>query len=111
MADLADADLGDRGRTEDYATKLEVFRRLDEVTRLDIVLASNTSSIPIADLGAATKRPELVMGMHFFNPVPVMGPIELGTITTADETIEFGRAWGSGSARRPWSPATAPDSS
>jgi 3-hydroxybutyryl-CoA dehydrogenase len=95
VADLADADLVIEAATEDYATKLEVFRRLDEVTRPDIVLASNTSSIPIADLGAATKRPELVMGMHFFNPVPVMGLIELvKAITTADETIEFGRAWG-----------------
>jgi 3-hydroxybutyryl-CoA dehydrogenase len=81
--------------TEDHDTKVALFRRLDEITRPEVVLASNTSSIPIADLGAATKRPGLVMGMHFFNPVPVMGLIELvKAITTADETIEFGRAWG-----------------
>jgi 3-hydroxybutyryl-CoA dehydrogenase len=61
----------------------------------DVVLGSNTSSIPIADLGAATKRPDKVMGVHFFNPVPVMGLIELvRSITTAEETVEFGRAFG-----------------
>jgi len=95
VADLAGADLVIEAATEDHPTKVELFRRLDEITRPDVILASNTSSIPIADLGAATKRPELVMGMHFFNPVPVMGLIELvKAITTADETIEFGRAWG-----------------
>jgi 3-hydroxybutyryl-CoA dehydrogenase len=95
VADLADADLVIEAATEDYATKVEMFHRLDEVTRPEVVLASNTSSIPIADLGAATKRPDRVMGMHFFNPVPVMGLIELvKAITTAEETVEFGRAWG-----------------
>jgi len=95
VADLAVADLVIEAATEDYATKVEMFRQLDEVTRPEVILASNTSSIPIADLGAATKRPDRVMGMHFFNPVPVMGLIELvKAITTADETVEFGRAWG-----------------
>lgn len=95
VAGLAEADLVIEAATEDYATKVEMFRRLDEITRPDVILASNTSSIPIADLGAATKRPDKVMGMHFFNPVPVMGLIELvKAITTADETVEFGRAWG-----------------
>jgi 3-hydroxybutyryl-CoA dehydrogenase len=93
--DLADVDLVIEAAIEDRDTKVALFRRLDEVTRSDVVLASNTSSIPIADLGAATKRPELVLGMHFFNPVPVMGLIELvKAITTSDETIEFGRAYG-----------------
>ncbi|OFW78190.1 MAG: 3-hydroxybutyryl-CoA dehydrogenase [Actinobacteria bacterium RBG_19FT_COMBO_70_19] len=95
VADLAGADLVIEAATEDHATKVEMFRQLDEVTRPEVILASNTSSIPIADLGAATKRPDRVMGMHFFNPVPVMGLIELvKAITTADETVEFGRAWG-----------------
>src|ERR671914_413440 len=52
--------------------KLEVFRTLDRVTRDDVMLASNTSSIPIVKLGAATGRPDRVIGMHFFNPPPVM---------------------------------------
>jgi len=95
LADLADVDLVIEAATEDRETKIEVFRRLDEITRPEVILASNTSSIPIADLGAATKRPDRVMGMHFFNPVPVMGLIELvKAITTSEETIGFGRAWG-----------------
>ena len=95
IVDLADVDLVIEAATEDHDMKVELFHRLDEVTRPEIVLASNTSSIPIADLGAATKRPDKVMGMHFFNPVPVMDLIELvKAITTSDETMELGRAWG-----------------
>jgi 3-hydroxybutyryl-CoA dehydrogenase len=91
---LAVADLVIEAATEDRDTKVEVFRRLDEVTRPDVVLASNTSSIPIVDLGAATKRPDRVLGLHFFNPVPVMGLVEIvRAITTSDETVEFGRAY------------------
>ena len=92
--DLAGVDLVIEAATEDRTTKLEIFRRLDEITRPDVVLASNTSSIPIVDLGAATKRPELVIGLHFFNPVPVMGLVEIvRAITTSDETVEFGRGY------------------
>ncbi|HEX6330768.1 MAG TPA: 3-hydroxybutyryl-CoA dehydrogenase [Actinomycetota bacterium] len=94
VRDLADVDLVIEAATEDRDTKLELFRRLDEVTRPDVVLASNTSSIPIADLGAATKRPELVIGLHFFNPVPVMGLVEIvKAITTSDETVEVARSY------------------
>ena len=92
---LAGVDLVIEAATEDHDTKVALFRRLDEITRPDVILASNTSSIPIADLGAATARPDKVIGMHFFNPVPVMGLIELvKAITTSEETIEFGRAYG-----------------
>src|SRR3990170_7328113 len=95
VTDLADVDLVIEAATEDLDTKVALFRRLDEITRPEVILSSNTSSIPIVDLGAATKRPEKVLGMHFFNPVPVMGLIELvKAITTSDETIEFGRAYG-----------------
>jgi 3-hydroxybutyryl-CoA dehydrogenase len=92
---LADVDLVIGAATEDHDTKVGMFRRLDEVTKPDVILASNTSSIPIADLGAATSRPDKVLGMHFFNPVPVMGLIELvRAITTSEDTVEFGRAYG-----------------
>jgi 3-hydroxybutyryl-CoA dehydrogenase len=95
VEDLADVDLVIEAATEDHATKAEMFRRLDEVTKPEVILASNTSSIPIADLGAATSRPDRVLGMHFFNPVPAMGLIELvRAITTSDETMAFGRAYG-----------------
>jgi 3-hydroxybutyryl-CoA dehydrogenase len=93
--DLADVDLVIEAATEDADTKRTVFRRLDEVVRPEVVLASNTSSIPIVDLGAATKRADRVIGMHFFNPVPVMGLIEIvKAITTSDETVEFAREYG-----------------
>jgi len=81
--------------TEDHEIKRDVFRRLDEVVKPGVVLASNTSSIPIADLAADTNRPDLVVGMHFFNPVPVMALIEVvKAITTSDETVGFARAFG-----------------
>jgi 3-hydroxybutyryl-CoA dehydrogenase len=93
--DLADVDLVIEAATEDADTKRAIFRRLDEVVRPEVVLASNTSSIPIVDLGAATKRADRVIGMHFFNPVPVMGLIEIvKAITTSDETVEFAREYG-----------------
>jgi 3-hydroxybutyryl-CoA dehydrogenase len=95
IEDLASADLVIEAATEDHATKVGMFRRLDEVTKPEVVLASNTSSIPIADLGAATSRPDKVLGMHFFNPVPAMGLIELvRAITTSEDTMAFGRAYG-----------------
>ena len=95
VQELADVDLVIEAATEDHDTKVGMFRRLDEVTKPDVILASNTSSIPIADLGAATSRPDKVLGMHFFNPVPVMGLIELvRAITTSEDTVEFGRAYG-----------------
>jgi 3-hydroxybutyryl-CoA dehydrogenase len=95
VRDLADVDLVIEAATEDHDTKVGMFRRLDEVTRREVILASNTSSIPIGDLGAATSRPDRVLGMHFFNPVPVMGLIELvRAISSSDDTMAFGRAYG-----------------
>jgi 3-hydroxybutyryl-CoA dehydrogenase len=95
VQDLADVDLVIEAATEDHDTKVGMFRRLDEVTKPEVILASNTSSIPIADLGAATSRPDKVLGMHFFNPVPVMGLVELvRAISSSDDTMAFGRAYG-----------------
>ncbi len=95
IAAFAEVDLVIEAATEDPAIKLETFRRLDEVTKNEVVLASNTSSIPIATLGAATRRPDRVIGMHFFNPPPVMGLVELTpSLTTSDETVAFARGLG-----------------
>jgi 3-hydroxybutyryl-CoA dehydrogenase len=95
IEDLAESDLVIEAATEDHEIKRDVFRRLDEVVKPGVVLASNTSSIPIADLAADTNRPDLVVGMHFFNPVPVMALIEVvKAITTSDETVGFARAFG-----------------
>jgi 3-hydroxybutyryl-CoA dehydrogenase len=94
LADVADADLVIEAVSEELPAKLDVYRRLDELTLPDVVLATNTSSLPIADLAAVTKRPDKVMGMHFFNPPPIMKLLELvRTLTTSDETIAFARGF------------------
>jgi 3-hydroxybutyryl-CoA dehydrogenase len=75
--------------TEDLAVKTEVFKALDRITPPHAILASNTSSISITKLGAATSRPDKVIGMHFMNPVPIMKLIEvIRGIATSDETYE-----------------------
>src|SRR5580704_8243013 len=71
-ARLADCDFIVEAATEKIEIKTEIFRDLDRVARPDVILASNTSSISITKLAALTKRPDKVIGMHFFNPVPVM---------------------------------------
>ena len=72
---------------EDLDTKAEVFRQADETLPAQAVLASNTSSIPITELAAATSRPERVVGMHFFNPVPMLALVEvIRAEQTSDET-------------------------
>lgn len=78
LSGLAEADLVIEAVVEDEAAKTAVFRQLDEVvTDPTAVLASNTSSIPVARLASATRRPEAVVGLHFFNPVPVMPLVEV----------------------------------
>jgi 3-hydroxybutyryl-CoA dehydrogenase len=85
--DLVEADLMIEAVIEDAAAKEEVFRRADETLPAEAILASNTSSIPIASLAAATNRPDRVIGMHFFNPVPVLTLVEvIRADTTSDAT-------------------------
>jgi 3-hydroxybutyryl-CoA dehydrogenase len=74
---LTDVDYVVEAIFEDAGVKRELFARLDQLTRPDVVLASNTSSISITVLGAATTRPDRVLGMHFMNPVPLMALVEL----------------------------------
>ena len=89
VGDLVPADLMVEAVVEDAAVKEEVFRRADETLPADAVLAANTSSIPISSLAAATGRPDRVIGMHFFNPVPVMALVEVVRgRETSDETAE-----------------------
>jgi 3-hydroxybutyryl-CoA dehydrogenase len=85
---LADCDFVIEAATEKFEIKAEIFRELDRVTRPEIILASNTSSISITKLGAVTKRAEKVIGMHFFNPVPVMKLVEvIRGLATSQETF------------------------
>jgi 3-hydroxybutyryl-CoA dehydrogenase len=87
--DLAPADLMIEAVVEDAAVKEGVFRRADEILPPEAILASNTSSIPITSLAAATRRPERVVGMHFFNPVPVLALVEvIRGLETSDETAQ-----------------------
>jgi 3-hydroxybutyryl-CoA dehydrogenase len=93
--DVGDSDLVIEAATEDLETKLDIFRTLDGLTRDDIVLATNTSSLPIVQMATQTKRPDKVVGMHFFNPPPIMPLLELiPAITTADETLDFAKGMG-----------------
>lgn len=77
LAPLAECDLLIEAVTENEALKLEVFNKLDTVARPDAILASNTSSLSITKLAAATRRPAQAIGMHFFNPVPMMALVEI----------------------------------
>jgi 3-hydroxybutyryl-CoA dehydrogenase len=87
---------------EDLAVKREVFRTLDDALDDAVILASNTSSIPIAGLAAATHRPSRVLGLHFFSPVPVMRLVEIVmALDTADETIEKAEAFVQQIGKRP----------
>jgi 3-hydroxybutyryl-CoA dehydrogenase len=87
LAALKDADLVIEAATEDLELKLKIFRQLDTLAGADTVIASNTSSISITKLAAATQRPDRVIGMHFFNPVPLMALVELiRGLQTSDAT-------------------------
>jgi 3-hydroxybutyryl-CoA dehydrogenase len=85
--DLAACDFVVEAATEKFDIKAEIFRDLDQICRPEVILASNTSSISITKLAAVTKRPDKIIGMHFFNPVPVMKLIEvIRGIATSNET-------------------------
>jgi 3-hydroxybutyryl-CoA dehydrogenase len=85
--DVVPADLMIEAVVEDAAVKEDVFRRADQTLPADAILASNTSSIPITSLAAVTGRPDRVVGMHFFNPVPVLKLVEvIRGLQTSDET-------------------------
>jgi len=86
--DLVPADLLIEAVVEDAEVKQDIFRRADAVLPPEAILASNTSSIPIASLASVTSRPERVIGMHFFNPVPVLKLVEvIRAVETSDETV------------------------
>lgn len=89
LHDMRDVDLVIEAAPEDYEVKKAIFQELDAVARPDVILASNTSSISLTQLGAVTKRPERVIGMHFMNPPVVMQLVEIVRgLATADETYQ-----------------------
>ncbi len=93
MADFAVCDLVIEAVIEEIHTKKGVFAELDRICPPHTVLASNTSSLSITELGSVTQRPEKVIGFHFFNPVPVMPLLEIVVgLQTSEETVALGRA-------------------
>jgi len=89
LSSLSDATLVVEAITEDQVIKSNLFKELDQITSTSTILASNTSSISITKLAAATSRPDKVIGMHFMNPVPVMKLVEvIRGLATSDETYE-----------------------
>lgn len=90
MADLKNCDLVVEAATEKKELKFDIFKKLDELVKPEAILASNTSSISITEIAAVTKRPHLVAGMHFMNPVPVMKLVEgIRGLETSDDTFNI----------------------
>jgi len=99
LHDLADCDLVVESVVEDLDVKKALFRELNDACKDDAILATNTSTLPVVELAMETRNPELVCGVHFFNPAPMMSLVELvRTLVTADETMsrvrEFADACG-----------------
>jgi len=102
LADLADCDLVIEAVLEELDLKREVFSELDRVTRPDAVLATNTSALSVREIAAATERPERVIGMHFFNPAPVLPLVEVvRTPASSDEAVQAAYAWAEGAGKQP----------
>ncbi len=87
LAALADCDLVIEAVTENLQAKLETFRKLDSIVKRQAIFASNTSSLSITELMTATTRPERFLGLHFFNPVPVMKPVEVARTIATDPAV------------------------
>lgn len=99
---LAECDLVIESVVEDLATKKELFNHLDDLCKPGTILATNTSTLPIVEMAAVTGRPDKVVGIHFFNPAPVMQLVEVArSLTTSDETIEAATAWAEAMGKTP----------
>jgi 3-hydroxybutyryl-CoA dehydrogenase len=95
LKDFADRELVIDAITENLDVKIELYKQLDSIVNKKAIFASNTSSLSITEMGAATSRPDQFCGLHFFNPVPVMKLVEVvKTIATSDATFEAARAFG-----------------
>lgn len=102
IAAASDSDFVVEAVVENVEVKKEIFSQLDELTDSDVILASNTSSISLTELGAATGRPDQVIGMHFMNPVPLMKLVEvIRGLDTSDETAEATVALAEGLGKTP----------
>ncbi|MEP7063732.1 MAG: 3-hydroxybutyryl-CoA dehydrogenase [Betaproteobacteria bacterium] len=99
---LKDVDLVIEAATERLELKLDILRKIDAIARPDVIVASNTSSISITQLAAVTQRADRFLGMHFFNPVPMMALVELiRGLATSDATVDVGRAFAKALGKTP----------
>ncbi|NIU88522.1 MAG: 3-hydroxybutyryl-CoA dehydrogenase [Nitrosopumilaceae archaeon] len=88
--DLSEVDLVIEAAFEDMAIKKDIYQKLDNITEPDVVLATNTSSLPIIEIALGTSKSDKIVGMHFFNPAPLMKLVEIiKTLATSDETAQF----------------------
>jgi 3-hydroxybutyryl-CoA dehydrogenase len=102
LSDLAECDLVIEAVLEELELKREVFAELDRVTRPDAVLATNTSALSVAGIAEATQHPERVVGMHFFNPAPVLPLVEVVRAPmSADEAVDAAYAWAERAGKQP----------
>jgi len=102
LEELADCDLVIEAVLEELELKREVFAELDRVTRPEAVLATNTSALSVAEIAEATTRPERVVGMHFFNPAPVLPLVEIVRAPkSSDEAVEAAYAWAERAGKQP----------
>jgi 3-hydroxybutyryl-CoA dehydrogenase len=102
LAELADCDLVIEAVLEELDLKREVFAVLDRVTRPDAVLATNTSALSVAEIAAATERPDRVVGMHFFNPAPVLPLVEIVRAPrSSDAAVDAAFAWAEQAGKQP----------
>jgi 3-hydroxybutyryl-CoA dehydrogenase len=91
---LHDCDLVLESVVEDLAVKKELFTRLDDIVKADGILATNTSTLPVVELAMATERPEKVVGIHFFNPAPMMSLVEvIAPLTASEDTVAAAKAF------------------
>ena len=102
LADLADCDLVVEAVLEELPLKREVFAELDRVTRPDAILATNTSALSVGEIAEATERPERVVGMHFFNPAPVLPLVEIVRAPrSSDEAVRAAYEWAESAGKQP----------
>jgi 3-hydroxybutyryl-CoA dehydrogenase len=102
LDELADCDLVIESILEDLATKRQLFNDLDRIVKDGAILATNTSTLPVVEMAMDTGRPELVCGIHFFNPAPAMPLVEVvRAITSADSTVAAARAFAEACGKQP----------
>ncbi len=102
LAELADCDLVIEAIVEELDAKRELFAELDRLTRPDAVLATNTSALSVSEIAAATERPERVVGMHFFNPAPVLPLVEIVRAErSSDDAVRVAYDWAEQAGKRP----------